>query len=136
MSCGSEGALYEWEMETGRRTLETIIKTCSFTGTIITADGKNCYAVGSDGEVKEVINGVVRTNHPTDINGLDCLDISKSDQILFVSGKNGTIFSVKLPLSDKPEHLEYNMHNTCVCEVLFLNDSFYIHLKINLSDNW
>lgn len=54
VSCGMDGAVYEWDAYTGRRIGESVLKSCSYSGVTITPDGKNTYAVGSDKTIKEI----------------------------------------------------------------------------------
>jgi len=54
VSCGLEGAVYEWDIPTSGRVNEVITKTCSYTDVAVTADGKFSYAVGTDGQLKEL----------------------------------------------------------------------------------
>lgn len=118
LSCGTDGAVYEWSLADGKRIVEVIIKTCRFTGVAATMDGKVTYAVGSDGEVKEITNGIVRTIQMIDQGGLDTVLLSNSNLMLFTSGKKGTIFSVNLPLKEKQDFIEFPYHNSPVLKVI------------------
>ena len=60
VSCGMDGALYEWDTYSGKRVGEFVLKSCSYTSVAITPDGKNTYAVGSDKTLKEVSDSQVR----------------------------------------------------------------------------
>ena len=59
VSCGMDGALYEWDTYTSKRVGEFVLKSCSYTSVAITPDGKNTYAVGSDKTLKEVSDSQV-----------------------------------------------------------------------------
>ena len=54
VSCGMDGAVYEWDAYSGKRIGESVLKSCSYSGVTITPDGKNTYAVGSDKTIKEI----------------------------------------------------------------------------------
>lgn len=84
---------------------------------LIIFPAKIIYTVGSDGEVKEIVNGIVRTAQQVDHDGLDSIVLSNSNMMLFVSGKNGTLFSVKVPLKETPDFYEFNFHNHVVPNV-------------------
>lgn len=76
--------------------------------------GRIVYTVGSDGEVKEIVGGVVRSRRLVDSDGLFAMVLSNSDQILYVTGSGGSIYSVELPLKDTSILLEFSLHNqTC-----------------------
>lgn len=55
ISCGQEGAVYEWSVKTCKREGETVLKSCSYTGVTLSPDAKTTYAVGSDRTLKEMI---------------------------------------------------------------------------------
>ena len=59
VSCGMDGAVYEWETATGKRVGESVLKSCSYTGVSVTPDGKTTFAVGSDKTLKEISDSQV-----------------------------------------------------------------------------
>ncbi|KAL3272571.1 hypothetical protein HHI36_014041 [Cryptolaemus montrouzieri] len=126
-TCGSEGAVYEWNVSESKRTAETIIKTCPFHDCIVTSDGKSTLAIGKDGHIRELINSnvyrdVVLLNSP-----LDCIVLSRLDTMLFVTGNNGNVYSVRLPLMEKLETLEFNMHSASITNMMIsFNDKFML----------
>lgn len=61
VSCGMDGAVYEWDAYSGKRIGESVLKSCSYTGVTITPDGKNIYAVGNDKTIKEINDSQVRS---------------------------------------------------------------------------
>jgi WD40 repeat protein len=61
VSCGMDGAIYEWETMTGKRMGENVLKSCSYNGVTISHDGKTIYAVGSDKTIKEVTDSQVKS---------------------------------------------------------------------------
>lgn len=116
-SCGSEGSVYEWQISTTRRISETIIKSCLFTDTAMTTDGKSTFVVGSDGRIRELKSSVIHRDVLVTKSGLDCVALSNSDMMIFVTGNFGIIYSVKIPILDNAEYLEYAVHNTTVTKV-------------------
>lgn len=54
VSCGMDGAVYEWNTLTGARESESVLKTCSYTGVTISPDAKTFFAVGTDCSLKEI----------------------------------------------------------------------------------
>lgn len=64
VSCGADGAVYEWEVLTSKRIAENVLKLCNYTSVVITADGKTSFAVGSDKKLKEISDSQV--NHSPD----------------------------------------------------------------------
>ena len=59
VSCGMDGAVYEWDTFTGKRIGENVLKSCSYTSVAITPEGKTTFAVGSDKTLKEVADSQV-----------------------------------------------------------------------------
>ena len=54
VSCADNGSVYEWNMSTGDRTHEVVVKTCSFSYLTLSPDSSTIYAVGSDRTVKQI----------------------------------------------------------------------------------
>lgn len=117
VSCGTEGAVYEWQISTTRRISETIIKSCQFADVNMTNDGKSVFAVGSDGRLREIMNCNVHRDVMVTSTGLDTVLLSNSDFMMFVTGNGGVVFSVKLPILDNAEYQEYIVHSTKITHV-------------------
>ena len=60
VSCGMEGAVYEWNTLTGMREAECVLKSCSYTGVTLSPDAKSVFAVGGDCTLKEIQDCQVR----------------------------------------------------------------------------
>ena len=54
VSCSTDGAVYEWNMQAYRREKDCVVKNCSYSSVAITADLKATFAVGSDCTLKEI----------------------------------------------------------------------------------
>lgn len=117
-SCGTEGTVYEWQISTTRRIAETIIKSCVFTDTAMSSDGKSTYAIGSDGKVRELKSSVINRDILITKSGLDAIVLSNSDMMLFATGNNGIVYSIKMPIMDVAEYIEYNVHSCVVVKVI------------------
>ena len=59
ISCGMDGAVYEWDPYTGKRLGESVLKSCSYTGVAVSPDAKATFAVGSDKSLKEICDSQV-----------------------------------------------------------------------------
>lgn len=59
VSCGMDGAVYEWEPLTGKRVGESVLKTCNYTSVTLLPDAKSVLAVGTDRTLKEISNSTV-----------------------------------------------------------------------------
>ena len=60
VSCADNGSLYEWDISTGERVQEVVVKTCSFSYLTLSPDSQNIYAVGTDKTVKQVAKSAVQ----------------------------------------------------------------------------
>lgn len=72
VSCGMDGAVYEWNTQTGKRESESVLKSCSYTGVAFSSDCKTILAVGTDLTLKEI---------------QDC-QVRKNDSLLFLFSRN------------------------------------------------
>lgn len=64
ISCGTDGAVYEWNLSTGKRETECVLKSCSYNCVTISPDSKMIFAVGSDGTLKEIADSSVSWRCP------------------------------------------------------------------------
>ncbi|CAH1154655.1 unnamed protein product [Phaedon cochleariae] len=126
-TCGSEGAVYGWEVAKAARLTETIIKSCQFKGVAVTRDGRSIFAVGTDGRVREMVNSNVQRDVVLTTNSaLDGIALSALDSMMFVTGNGGTVYVVKLPLLEKAEYAEYTMHSKVVLKMCLSSDDRYL----------
>lgn len=116
-SCGTEGAVYGWDIPSVTRTTEVITKSCSFTANAITSTGSSTFAVGSDGYLREFIDGNLHREVMLAEGGVDTILLSRSDMMLFASANKGVVYSIKLPILDAAEYHEYAVHCCTVTNV-------------------
>ena len=50
-----DGAVYEWNVLSGKREKECVMKNCSYTSVAVSPDLRSTFAVGSDRTLKEMI---------------------------------------------------------------------------------
>lgn len=61
ISCGTDGAVYEWEVTTGKRLQEQVLKGIQYTSAVMALNGKS-FATSADGVLREIHEGqVLRT---------------------------------------------------------------------------
>ncbi|XP_017782730.1 PREDICTED: cilia- and flagella-associated protein 57 [Nicrophorus vespilloides] len=126
-SCGTEGAVYEWQISTTRRICETFIKSCQFADVAITADGKTNYCLGTDGRVREIVNSNVQGDITVTVNGLDAITLANSDGMIFATGNNGVLYSVQMPFNDSSTFNEYVVHaSKCNALRITYDDKFVV----------
>ncbi|XP_068626911.1 cilia- and flagella-associated protein 57 isoform X2 [Battus philenor] len=122
VSCGTEGAVYEWNMSTGQRIGEVILKTNQYAACAVNSNGKTTYGVGSDGEIKEIGSNTIRRSLGLIGCALDTIVLSRSDMMLFITGGEGGVTTVQLPLLDKAIYNEFHMHNKKVTGIALAYD--------------
>lgn len=54
VSCDTHGAVYEWNLSTGKRESECVLKSCIYSSIALSSDAKIIFAVGSDQTLKEI----------------------------------------------------------------------------------
>ena len=55
VSCSMDGAVYEWNVQTGKREKECVLKSCNYTSVALSPDLRTTFAVGSDRTLKEIV---------------------------------------------------------------------------------
>lgn len=104
VSCGIDGAVYEWDVATKQRSSECVLKSCNYTSAVISPDGANIYAVGSDRTLKEIRDNVVQLDVPSKSStspevALTQVALSGSGRMLVAGTAQGAVRSFKYPLS-------------------------------------
>ncbi|XP_066480345.1 cilia- and flagella-associated protein 57 isoform X2 [Tiliqua scincoides] len=110
VSCGSDGAVYEWNLQNGKRESECVLKSCSYSGVAISPDTKVIFAVGSDQTIKEISDSSILREVPTFDVTYTCIVVSHSGRMVFTGTSTGTIRSMKYPLPVHKEFNEYQAH--------------------------
>ncbi|XP_032884753.1 cilia- and flagella-associated protein 57 [Amblyraja radiata] len=126
VSCGMDGAVYEWNTLTGKRESECVLKTCSYTGICISPDGKSIFAVGSDRTLKEITDSQIIREIPSNDVAYTAIVLSRSGRMLFLGTAHGTVRSMKVPLPIKQEWNEYQAHNGPITKMAITYDDLYL----------
>ncbi|XP_072430665.1 cilia- and flagella-associated protein 57 isoform X1 [Chiloscyllium punctatum] len=126
ISCGMDGAVYEWNTLTGKREGECVLKSCSYTDLCITPDSKTIFAVGSDRTLKEITDSQIIREVPSNDVAYTCVVMSHSGRMLFLGAANGTVRSIKIPLPVKSEWNEYQAHSGPITKMVVTFDDLYL----------
>lgn len=89
ISCGTDGAVYEWNLSTGRRETECVLKSCSYNCVTVSPDGKIIFAVGSDHTLKEIADSSVSLPALTPASGPPlscCTDLLEAAPTVIAEG--------------------------------------------------
>ncbi|TKC38954.1 hypothetical protein EI555_020958 [Monodon monoceros] len=126
ISCGTDGAVYEWNLSTGKRETECVLKSCSYNCVAISPDGKIIFAVGSDQTLKEIADSsVLREMSAFDVT-YTAVVISHSGHMMFVGTSVGTIRAMKYPLPLQKEFNEYQAHCGPITKMLLTFDDQFL----------
>lgn len=126
VSCGTDGAVYEWNTLIGKRESECVIKACSYSCVALMPDSKTIFAVGSDQKLKEIIDSQVKQEVPSYDVTYTAVTISHSGKMIFTGTASGTVRSMKCPLPPQKEYNEYQGHAGPVTKLVVTYDDQYL----------
>ncbi|XP_075952842.1 cilia- and flagella-associated protein 57 [Anarhichas minor] len=110
VSCGMDGAVYEWNTQTGKRESESVLKSCSYTDVAFSSDCRTMLAVGTDLTLKEIQDCQVLREVPADDVAHTAVAVSHSGRVVFTGTSSGTIRAIKYPLPIQKEWITYQAH--------------------------
>ncbi|KAI3369623.1 hypothetical protein L3Q82_025335 [Scortum barcoo] len=110
VSCGMDGAVYEWNTQTGKRESESVLKSCSYTDVAFSSDCKTILAVGTDFTLKEIQDCQVLREVPADEVTHTTVAVSHSSKVVFTGTSSGTVRAIKYPLPIQKEWIMYQAH--------------------------
>ncbi|XP_045440656.1 cilia- and flagella-associated protein 57 [Pipistrellus kuhlii] len=126
ISCGTDGAVYEWNLSTGRRETECVLKSCSYNCVTVSPDGKIIFAVGSDHTLKEIADSSVLREIPTFDVVYTAIVVSHSGRMIFVGTSVGTIRAMKYPLPLPKEFNDYQAHGGPITKMFLTFDDQFL----------
>ncbi|XP_033738759.1 cilia- and flagella-associated protein 57-like [Pecten maximus] len=126
VSCGGDGAVYEWETYSGKRVGESVLKSCGYTGVAVTPDGKATFAVGSDKTLKEIADSQILRQIEAGEMTLSSVALSHSGRMLFAGTVKGTLWSLKFPLNPPGEWTEHSGHGSQITKMKISYDDQYL----------
>ncbi|XP_028390638.1 cilia- and flagella-associated protein 57-like [Dendronephthya gigantea] len=126
ISCGMDGAVYEWNVYTGKRDGESVLKSCSYTGVAVSPDGRTTYAVGSDKTLKEICDSQILREVSSSEMVLTQVSMSRSGRMLFVGTSTGTVRVMKFPLTVPGEWQEHQAHTGAITKMRMSFDDQYL----------
>nr|XP_033772064.1 cilia- and flagella-associated protein 57 isoform X1 [Geotrypetes seraphini]XP_033772065.1 cilia- and flagella-associated protein 57 isoform X1 [Geotrypetes seraphini] len=126
VSCGLDGAVYEWNSLSGKRESECVLKTCSYSSVAISADAKTIFAVGSDKTLKEICDSQILREVPSFDMAYTAVVVSHSGRMVFTGTSNGMVRSMKYPLPVHKEFNEYIAHAGPITKMAVSFDDQYL----------
>ncbi|XP_023325857.1 cilia- and flagella-associated protein 57 [Eurytemora carolleeae] len=110
VSCAANGSLYDWNVASGERIHEVVVKSCSFTSLTVSPEGTDTLAVGSDSTLKQISNSRLMQELDLHTFTLSAISLSTDGKILVSGTTTGTILFFKYPLTLPGEWKEFKMH--------------------------
>lgn len=125
VSCAEDGSLYQWDVATGKRVHETVMKQCAYNDVTMSPDDSNLiYAVGSDKTIKQFKESSLVREVDLHTVTLSTVVLSHDGNMLFSGSTTGRVQSFKFPLTLPGEWLEYKTHGDVITQ-----------MKLSLDDN-
>ncbi|KAL2301784.1 hypothetical protein Nmel_011180 [Mimus melanotis] len=126
ISCDTHGAVYEWNLLTGKKQSECVLKTCIYSSISLTYDAKIIFAVGSDQTLKEISKSLIQQEVPAFDVVYTTVAVSRSGRTIFVGTSLGTIRAMKYPLTLKKDFREYQAHAGAVTKMTVTSDDQFL----------
>ncbi|KAM4741198.1 cilia- and flagella-associated protein 57 [Anableps anableps] len=126
VSCGTDGAVYEWNIQTGKRESESVLKSCSYTGAAFSSDYKTILAVGTDLTLREIQDCQVLREVPADEMAHTTLAVSHSGRVIFTGTSSGTIRAIKYPLPIQKEWITQQAHCGLITRMVITYDDQFL----------
>lgn len=126
VSCGMDGAVYEWNTLSGTRESDSVLKTCSYTGVTISPDAKTFFAVGTDSTLKEIQDSQILREVPSGDVLCTTVAMSRSGRGLFIGTSTGAVKAIKYPLPIQNSWLEYQAHAGPVTKMVITFDDQFL----------
>uniref|UniRef100_A0A3B3T671 Cilia and flagella associated protein 57 n=1 Tax=Paramormyrops kingsleyae TaxID=1676925 RepID=A0A3B3T671_9TELE len=123
VSCGTDGAVYEWSTLSGKRLSESVLKSCSYSCVTMCPDAKTVFAAGSDCSIKEIQDcQQILREIPTEDVLYTTIVMSHSGRVLFAGTSAGTIRTIKYPLPVKNVWTEYQGHAAPITKMVITSN--------------
>ncbi|XP_028939823.1 cilia- and flagella-associated protein 57, partial [Antrostomus carolinensis] len=126
VSCDTNGAVYEWNLLTGKRDSECVLKSCIYSSIALSSDAKIIFAVGSDQTLKEISESSIQHEVPAFGVVYTAVTVSHSGHMVFVGTSLGTIRAMKYPLPLTKDFNEYQAHAGAVTKMSITNNDLFL----------
>ncbi|XP_034177079.1 testes of unusual size [Osmia lignaria lignaria] len=127
LTLGAEGVIYQWDMSTGQRSAEIILRGFNLYDIAFSSDELTSYCIANDSSIREMKeSAVVRQYNLPDVN-MYCMVLGKEDQVLFLVCPNGIILSIKCPLQEPIHYTSFDIHSAEITKIaLSYNEQYLI----------
>ncbi|NXJ07760.1 CFA57 protein, partial [Odontophorus gujanensis] len=125
-SCDTHGAVYGWNLSTGKREMECVLTSCVYSSIALYSNSKIIFAVGSDQTLKEISKSSIQHEVPAFDVVYTAVAVSHSGDMVFVGTSLGTVRAMKYPLPLSGEFNEYQAHAGAVTKISVTNDDLFL----------
>ncbi|XP_076166847.1 testes of unusual size isoform X2 [Ptiloglossa arizonensis] len=126
LTLGTEGAIYQWDMSTGRRSAEIILRDHNLYDTVLSANELVSYCIADDSIIREIKDNVVVREYNLHGVTMHSMVLGKEDQTLFLVCTGGTILSVKCPLQEPVHYADFNIHSVDITKIALSYNEHYL----------
>ncbi|XP_035724749.1 cilia- and flagella-associated protein 57-like [Vespa mandarinia] len=126
ISMGEEGAIYEWDINTGQRTAEIILKNIILYDIAIAADESFLYCIANDNRIRKIKNDTVVSEFTLMDKAIDHMVMGKNDTFLFLTCLGGIILSLKCPLQLSVEFIDFHIHSSDITKIALSYNEQYL----------
>ena len=113
ISCADNGSLYEWNVATGERIHEIVVK-CSFSYLTLSPDSHTLYAVGSDRTLKQISRSRIEQEIDLHSFALSSVCLSGDGRVLVAGSSTGATQLFDFPLSLPGKWKEWKIHGDLI----------------------
>ncbi|KAG5320575.1 CFA57 protein, partial [Acromyrmex heyeri] len=127
LSMGAEGSIYEWNMTTGTRSSEFILKTVVLHDIALSSDASFIYCIAQDDQIREIKESEIVREFRLPGKEMQQIIMGKDDLMLFITSPNGIIISLKSPLQTPIESMDFHIHCVDITRIaLSYNENYLI----------
>ncbi|XP_050527908.1 cilia- and flagella-associated protein 57-like [Daktulosphaira vitifoliae] len=137
ITCGLDGAIYEYNMRTGERDLDIVNPEIVYIDLVVSKDTSRMFPIAQDGRFREIYNQTVCIKKFSNLylfrnvnihkGNLNAAVLSNTDSMLFIAAEHGVVLSFALPIITKIQFNEFRMHNQNITKMcITMNDLFFI----------
>ncbi|XP_043683652.1 cilia- and flagella-associated protein 57 [Vespula pensylvanica] len=126
MSIGEEGAIYEWDINSGQRTAEIILRNIILYDIVIAADQSFLYCIANDNRIRDIRNDTVSSEFTLMDKSIYYMAMGKNDTFLFVTCLGGIISSLKCPLQSPVEFIDFHLHSSDITKIALSYNEQYL----------
>lgn len=118
ITAGADGAIYEWDVQSSKRTADIVERGIQLVSVVVSPDNKTHFAVNANKFIKEIqiYEAVVLKELELGLTPT-CIALSRSGKILLAGFNDGTVRAFRQPLRYAGEWSDYRMHNAAITGV-------------------